>query len=288
MTNRGRILSLGVIHMRKLSIACITLGALVAGPAIAADQDLPSAVFKGPPPIARVYNWTGCYLGVQGGGGFMHDSNVDSSSDPIFHGGGAIAGGQAGCNYQLQSIVLGIEGEGWWSGLSNKSTDNSTTTLSNGIDTLTETSNSFTQTQNRWDAVLAFRGGYAVDRVLFYGKAGVVWGGFRFSEASSQSAALNGVSEGSINSSEDGSKTLTGMLLGFGVEWAFVDNWLFRAEADYLNFPRTDVPFTSSSVCTSGSGGCGGGLTASTVGTFSQFASKGLLKIGVSYKFGGY
>jgi outer membrane immunogenic protein len=277
---------LGVNHMRKLSIACIALGALVAGPAMAADLGLPA--LKAPPPLAPAYSWTGCYLGVQGGGGFMHDSNVDSSSDPIFHGGGAIAGGQAGCNYQLQSIVLGIEGEGWWSGLSNKSTDNSTTTLSNGIDTLTETNNSFTQTQNRWDAVLALRGGYAVDRVLFYGKAGVVWGGFRFSEAFSQSAVLNGVSEGATNFSEEGSKTLTGMLLGFGVEWAFLDNWLFRAEADYLNFPRTDVPFTSSQVCTVGSGSCGGALTASSSGTFSQFASKGLLKIGVSYKFGGF
>ena len=113
--------------MRKLSIACIALGALVAGPAMAADLGLPA--LKAPPPLAPAYSWTGCYLGVQGGGGFMHDSFVDNSDDPIFHGGGAIAGGQAGCNYQIQNIVLGIEGEGWWSGLSNKDTNNSTTTL---------------------------------------------------------------------------------------------------------------------------------------------------------------
>jgi hypothetical protein len=62
----------------------------------------------------------------------MKDSNVDpagevvglgnsgGSSDPIFHDAGAIAGGQAGCNYQMQQLVVGIEGEGWWSGLKNK------------------------------------------------------------------------------------------------------------------------------------------------------------------------
>ena len=149
-------------------------------------------------------------------------------------------------------------------------------------------SNSFVQSQNRWDAVVALRGGYAVDRVLFYGKAGVVWGGFRFSEASTEQILINGALGGSISSSEEGSKTLTGMLLGFGVEWAFLDNWLFRAEADYLNFPRTDVPFTSSSVCTSGVSFVCVTPTTSGTGTFSQFASKGLLKIGLSYKFGGY
>ena len=271
--------------MRKLSIACIALGALVAGPAMAADLGLPA--LKAPPPLAPAYSWTGCYLGVQGGGGFMHDSNVDNSDDPIFHGGGAIAGGQAGCNYQIQHIVLGIEGEGWWSGLSNKSTDNSTTTTTVGTDIFTETRTSFDQTRNRWDAVLALRGGYAVDRVLFYGKAGVVWGGFSFSNANSDVGVANGVTAFSESSSTDGSKTLTGMLLGFGVEWAFLDNWLFRAEADYLNFPRTDVPFSSSFSCTLGF--CGPPtLTQSGTGTFSQFASKGLLKIGLSYKFGGY
>ena len=233
--------------MRKLSIACMAIGALVAGPAMAADLGLPS--LKAPPPLAPAYSWTGCYLGVQGGGGFMHDSEVDSSSDPIFHGGGAIAGGQAGCNYQIQHIVLGIEGEGWWSGLSNKSTDNATTTTISGTDTLTTTFSEFNQTRNQWDAVVALRGGYAVDRVLFYGKAGVVWGGFRFSDAFSRTDVLNGVLVNSQSSSEDGSKTLTGMLLGVGVEWAFLDNWTFRAEADYLNFPRTDVPFTLSQVC---------------------------------------
>jgi hypothetical protein len=55
-------------------------------------------------------------------------------------------------------------------------------TITSGINTETDTSTFNEQTRNRWDAVLAFRGGYAVDRVLFYGKAGVVWGGFRFSE----------------------------------------------------------------------------------------------------------
>ena len=33
------------------------------------------------------------------------------------HGIGGLAGGQIGCNYQTGMLVLGIEGEGFWSGM---------------------------------------------------------------------------------------------------------------------------------------------------------------------------
>jgi len=224
----------------------------------------------------------------------MHDSEQDSVDDAIFHGGGAIAGGQVGCNYQAQQFVVGVEGEGWWSGLKNKRTDNSTTTTTGGdivsgaaastLLTATDTQTNFSETKNRWDAALSLRAGYAVDRLLFYGKAGVVWGGFNFSGSSSDLQTINGDFFQSSASSFSGSHTLTGMLLGFGVEWAFLDNWLLRFEVDYLNFPRTDVPFTftNSNTC------CGIGATTSTQtgsALVSEFASKGLLKVGVSYKF---
>jgi outer membrane immunogenic protein len=271
--------------MKKLSIAGMAaIGALLAGPAMAADMALPN-VYKGPPPIVPAFNWTGCYLGGQVGGGFMKDSEVDNQSDPIFHGGGAIAGGQVGCNYQVQQFVLGIEGEGWWSGLKNKSTDNFTNTFTNALFPGQVETDTFTNellTKNRWDAAISFRGGYAVDRILFYGKAGVVWGGFSFTGNNSEVDVLNGTTTFLNQSSFQESKTLTGMLLGFGIEYALTPNWLFRAEADYLNFPRTDVPFTAQGTC------CGvppDATVRTTNGVFSEFASKGLLKIGLSYKF---
>jgi hypothetical protein len=33
------------------------------------------------------------------------------------NGVGGLAGGQIGCNYQIGMLVLGIEGEGFWSGM---------------------------------------------------------------------------------------------------------------------------------------------------------------------------
>ena len=35
------------------------------------------------------------------------------------NGWGAIAGGQIGCNYQINQLVVGIEGDGVWSGIQN-------------------------------------------------------------------------------------------------------------------------------------------------------------------------
>jgi hypothetical protein len=64
-------------------------------------------------------------------------------------------------------LVLGIEGEGFWSGMK---------------DTYSETeispspgSNTY-PAKNTWDADIAARFGLAIDRGLIYGKAGVVWG----------------------------------------------------------------------------------------------------------------
>jgi opacity protein-like surface antigen len=163
-----------------------------------------------------------------------------------------------------------------------QATDNETSTITNGVATATEASTEVYETRNRWDATLSLRVGYAVDRLLFFGKAGAVVGAFNFSNNSSSITTCGGpVGCGSSSFSENGSKDLIGMLIGFGFEYAFLDNWIFRLEGDYLNFPRTDVPSTFSNSC------CGGpGTTVQTgSGTFSQFASKGLLKAGVSFKF---
>ena len=50
----------------------IATAALGIAPAVAADLGRfpPPAPFYPPPPVVRVYNWTGCYLGAQLGGAF--------------------------------------------------------------------------------------------------------------------------------------------------------------------------------------------------------------------------
>jgi hypothetical protein len=71
-----------------------------------------------PPPI---FSWTGCYLGIEGGGSFgqsQHTSvgavNPANNGRPItdeFSVNGGLFGGTVGCNYQFSNVVTGIEND---------------------------------------------------------------------------------------------------------------------------------------------------------------------------------
>jgi opacity protein-like surface antigen len=105
-----------------------------------------------PPPAI---DWTGCYLGVHAGGGIIEDTFVPRG-DFAFRsatGGGAVAGGQIGCNYQTGIMVFGLEGEAAWSNLMNRFNFN------DGFFSSLEASD-----RNRWNADLAARTGIAFDR----------------------------------------------------------------------------------------------------------------------------
>ena len=232
--------------MKKLLCGSALLVALGAGaPAVAADMRV-----KAPVQAAPAWSWTGCYIGVHGGGGVMHDWNTDN------HGGGGLAGGQVGCNYQTGMLVLGVEAEGWWSGL--KSTHQG----GNFVDGVTHRFD----TKNKWDYDVAVRFGLAFDRALVYGKAGVVVGRFDFDAVFPL-----------IPGSETGSATLSGVLIGLGLEYAFGGNWSVKFEYDYLGYLAKDVTFTD---C----GFAGPGLCEQVFERVS--ADKHIFKFGLNYRFG--
>jgi outer membrane immunogenic protein len=202
----------GQIVKRLLSSGVI-LAALAGGaPSFAADLALPV--------VAPVYLWTGCYAGIHGGYGLMADQWSGVRGD------GGIAGGQAGCNYQTGHLVLGIEGEGWWSGLRAANTyDGFAPTLYTETDT----------TKNRWDFDLALRAGYARGPALFYGKAGVAVGRFDFSTTSFQSPNFYWA---------DTAVTSAGFILGVGLEYAFAAHWTAKLEYDFVDYPGRSLTYT--------------------------------------------
>ena len=89
----------------------------------AADMALP---MKAAPVVP--FTWTGCYVGVQAGIGAQTDGfastfvgrDLESFSGNGANGLGAIAGGQIGCNYQINQLVVGVEGDGVWSGIKTR------------------------------------------------------------------------------------------------------------------------------------------------------------------------
>ena len=208
---------------------------------IYAASDRATAAYASAPPV---WNWTGCYLGAQAGYGTIQDNSLGAPID----GGGALAGGQVGCNHQMNILVFGVEGEGLWSGMKS---------------TLSSSGAGFTQqftTKNTSDYDIAARFGFAYDRALIYGKAGWVWGQFNWRGTTSLGSLLTG------------SSTLDGLFLGLGLEYGITPNWSAKVEYDYFGFANNNVTFINTCAGCSNSN-----LTAS--------AEKHIVKVGLNYKF---
>ena len=68
---------------------------------------------------APLYNWTGCYLGGNVGGGWTRVDTMRVLQDPAIPAAanygreddsGFIGGGQAGCDFQTGNVVFGVQG----------------------------------------------------------------------------------------------------------------------------------------------------------------------------------
>jgi len=110
--------------MKKLLLATVGLMAIgIAAPASAADMAVKAA--PPPPVIAPIYNWTGFYIGGNGGWGDSHSCwDFVGPGGIVFSEGcrdrsGGVIGGQIGYRWQSASWVFGVEAQGDWADLSN-------------------------------------------------------------------------------------------------------------------------------------------------------------------------
>ncbi|MGB6288181.1 MAG: outer membrane protein [Xanthobacteraceae bacterium] len=158
-----------------------------------------------------VYNWSGFYVGGNLGAGFADSSWTDpfTGAHNTFNKTGFIGGGQVGANWQINALVLGIEGHFDWTGLKGS-----------GHDSVGNTINTNTQ----WTSTVTGRAGVAFDRLLVYGKGGVAFAHYNDS--------LNDI----FGSTASASATRTGWTAGAGLEYAFAPNWSAKIEYDYLGF----------------------------------------------------
>src|SRR5271155_2240904 len=136
-----------------------------SGQAFAADlsQPMPS---KAPP-----VNWTGFYLGINGGysfGASEWSDSVTGSTSNIFSTTGFVLGGALGANYQAGALVFGVEADGAWSDVSGAGTFTTATICAGGC-----------LTTNTWLATVRGRLGYAFERFLVYGTGGIAFGDVR-------------------------------------------------------------------------------------------------------------
>src|SRR5260221_7814437 len=111
--------------MKKVLLVTASLIALGAtAPAVAADLAA-RPYTKAPPMIAAVYDWSGFYVGANGGWGSSRkcwDGNTGVGGAFLFAEGchnatGGVAGGQAGYRWQTGTWVFGVEIQGDWADL---------------------------------------------------------------------------------------------------------------------------------------------------------------------------
>jgi len=204
----------------KRILATVLFSFAATGAALASDLPPPRA----PPPRAPavyapvpVYNWTGFYIGINGGWGFGHSdwtNNITGATTGNFNINGGLIGGTVGANWQFDSWVLGLEGDFDGSWIDGKSSAVGCAVVR-------------CETKNKWLATFRGRFGYAADRVLVY-----LTGGGAFGDI---------VANTTVNWQ---SENEAGWTAGAGIEGAFTNNWTARVE--YLFVDLQHATFTPS------------------------------------------
>ena len=188
------------------SAAVLALGVASAPAADIARRPMPAKA----PYVAPLYDWTGFYVGINGGGGFGRSSFSAPFPTGSFDTSGGLVGGTLGYNWQAGQIVFGVEGDGDWSDIRG-STRCAGTTCS---------------VQNDWLATARGRLGYAFDRWLVYGAGGLAVADLDFHE-------------GGLTTTIVGAKYY-GWSAGGGVEGAVTDNLLARVEYLHDDYGHKD------------------------------------------------
>jgi outer membrane immunogenic protein len=222
---------------------------LIAGAAISAAAfsvgaqaaDLPSrGVAAAPVYIAPpLFTWSGFYVGLNAGGGFSTSNNNGGNSYFLPAGSvvnsagtngvltlpgggnsrsGFVGGAQIGYNWQFGSLVAGLETDFQYADMNR---GNGQVTPFPGYTFVGATGVAFAAppatvvtnngSSQKYFGTVRGRLGYAIDRTLIYGTAGLAYGGSR-----------------------------VGYAVGGGVEYAFSNNWSAKLEALYVGLNRNN------------------------------------------------
>ena len=213
--------------MKKLVPLTVVASSLLTALASAQAADLPMApTYKAPAAVQQVYNWTGFYVGVNGGGawGSQDPLNIitnrfDSVSEGI---SGGLFGGTVGAQMQMAHVVMGLEADLDWASIKGSSVITPTIGgVGPGIP--------FNASTNiTWESTARARVGYASDNVLFYATGGLALLGAKTTLTTPGGAALCG----GVLANCTGTSRQAGLALGGGLEYGFTPS--LSAKIEYL------------------------------------------------------
>jgi outer membrane immunogenic protein len=204
--------------MKKVLLSTVAFIAFAA-PAAAADLAARPYTKAPPPAIAAVYDWSGFYIGANGGWGSSHKcwdfttpAGTFVAAEGCHDATGGTAGGQIGYRWQAGTWVFGLEAQGNWADFRGSNVSLIDPTVRN---------------DSRIDAFGLFTGqvGWAVNNVLFYVKGGAAVTADRFRRFDVPTGVLVATT---------GDDTRWGGVVGAGLEFGFAPNWTAGVEYNHL------------------------------------------------------
>lgn len=263
----GAIMKFDIIPGLAVTVLLI---AAPLGAASAADMPL-----KAPPaPPAPVWSWTGFYVGVNGGYGWNQSTG---STTCIAPGGGTIGcnlvnsgivrpqgglfGGQAGYNWQSNSIVYGLETDIQWADIKRSGAKTDFCCAAPfpplGVDSASA--------NLQWFGTFRGRiGVLATPNALLYATGGLLYG---------HESVANAVTFPAVQYPATAATTRAGWTVGGGLEYAFTHNFSGKVEGLYYSLGSLTDSFTSP-------------VTTYTEQFTYRFRG-GIVRAGLNWKFGG-
>jgi outer membrane immunogenic protein len=216
--------------MNKFLIGAVGLVAMATS---ASAADLAARPYtKAPPPMmVAMYDWSGFYIGINGGGGWSHKcwdrvndfgTIIPAAAEGCHDATGGTFGGQIGYRWQSAAFVFGLEAQGNWADFHGDNVS------------LFFLPNEVVRNHSKIDAFGLFTGqvGYAWNNVLLYVKGG----------AAVTNDKYTGILIEDINTAVySGSETRWGGVVGVGLEYGFTPNWSFGVEYDHMFMGSRDV-----------------------------------------------
>ncbi|MGL4439692.1 MAG: outer membrane protein [Bosea sp. (in: a-proteobacteria)] len=260
--------------MKTISIGGVAVlaGLMAAGAANAADLPARKGFVPAPITMAPAFMWNGFYAGVNAGYSF-NSNKASTVGTPGFVALGAnvpgslrtgkdgfIGGAQIGYNYQIGSIVLGVETDLQY--VDGKRTSAFTGPALGGITTSASSELTYLGT------LRARLGLVASERLMIYATGGLAYGNPKNSAAvaTGTGALWGGGSDA----------TRFGYAIGAGAEYALTNNWTAKLEYLYYDLGRRTV----------NAGPLNAAATATGVAYQARFENSGsIVRGGLNYKF---
>ena len=259
------------ISMKKLLLGMVGVAALeMAAPASAADLAARTYTKAPPPMMAAIYDWSGFYIGANGGWGSSRKCWDAGTFGTIFIGDegchdatGGVAGGQIGYRWQSSAWVFGLEAQGDWADLRGSQVNDVIFLQTPGDVT----------NRSKIGAFGLFTGqvGYAWNNVLFYVKGG----------AAVTRDVYEAISTISGNIGARATESRWGGTVGAGLEFGFAPSWSLGVEYDHLFMGNRTVGLYSTGIVPLV------GTAGTLVGTNRMGQDVDLVTVRVNYRWGG-